>query len=167
VGVVLVLVMPDFPRQGFVRIGEGGLGENLRTVALPVLVLGLAESAQLTRVLRSDMSTTLKDDFVLASRAQGMPTRHILLKEALRPSTFSLVTVAGISFGRLLGGTVIVETIFRLPGMGTLIVESVARKEFMVLQAAVLTVAALYVLVNALVDISYLYLDPRTRHVRV
>ncbi|MBV6761776.1 ABC transporter permease [Rhodococcus opacus] len=167
VGAVLVLVMPDFPRQGFVRIGEGGLGENLRTVALPVLVLGLAESAQLTRVLRSDMSTTLKDDFVLASRAQGMPTRHILLKEALRPSTFSLVTVAGISFGRLLGGTVIVETIFRLPGMGTLIVESVARKEFMVLQAAVLTVAALYVLVNALVDISYLYLDPRTRHVRV
>ncbi|MDF3308181.1 ABC transporter permease [Rhodococcus sp. T2V] len=163
VGILLVIFLPDFPRQGFVRIGDGGLGENLRTVALPVLVLGLAESAQLTRVLRSDMVTTLNDDFVLAARAQGMPRRHILIKEALRPSTFSLVTVAGISFGRLLGGTVIVETIFRLPGMGTLIVESVSRKEFMVLQAAVLTVAALYVLVNALVDISYLYLDPRTR----
>ncbi|RYE44732.1 MAG: ABC transporter permease [Hyphomicrobiales bacterium] len=167
VGFVLAVSLPDFPRQGFARIGEDGLTENLRTIFLPVLVLGLAESAQLTRLLRSDMATTLNDDFVLASRAQGMPVRHILVKEALRPSTFSLVTVAGISFGRLLGGTVIVETIFRLPGMGTLIVESVAKKEFMVLQAAVLVVAALYVLVNALVDISYLYLDPRTRHVRV
>lgn len=167
VGFVLAAFLPDFPRQGFARIGEDGLAENLRTIFLPVLVLGLAESAQLTRLLRSDMATTLNDDFVLASRAQGMPVRHILVKEALRPSTFSLVTVAGISFGRLLGGTVIVETIFRLPGMGTLIVESVAKKEFMVLQAAVLVVAALYVLVNALVDISYLYLDPRTRHVRV
>ena len=167
VGLTLVALFPQFPRQGFVRIGDGTLVENLRTVALPVLVLGLTESAQLTRVLRSDMVTTLNEDFVLAARAQGMPRRHILVKQALRPSTFSLVTVAGISFGRLLGGTVIVETIFRLPGMGTLIVESVSKKEFMVLQAAVLTVAALYVLVNALVDLSYLYLDPRTRHVSV
>ncbi|MGU3585781.1 ABC transporter permease [Rhodococcus sp. C26F] len=167
VGLILVSLFPQFPRQGFVRIGDGTLVENLRTVALPVLVLGLTESAQLTRVLRSDMVTTLNEDFVLAARAQGMPRRHILVKQALRPSTFSLVTIAGISFGRLLGGTVIVETIFRLPGMGTLIVESVSKKEFMVLQAAVLTVAALYVLVNALVDLSYLYLDPRTRHVSV
>ncbi|MEU1520997.1 ABC transporter permease [Nocardia rhamnosiphila] len=163
-GILLALLLPDFPRQGFVRLGEGGIGENLRTVALPVLVLGLAESAQLTRVLRSDMATTLNEDFILAARAQGMPRRHILVKQALRPSTFSLVTVAGISFGRLLGGTVIVETIFRLPGMGTLIVDSVSKKEYVVLQAAVLVVAALYVLVNALVDLSYAYLDPRTRH---
>ncbi|QYB07463.1 ABC transporter permease [Rhodococcus sp. USK10] len=166
-GIALAVILPDFPRQGFARIGDTGLAENLRTVLLPVLVLGVAEGAQLTRLLRSDMATTLNDDFVLSARARGMPLRHILIKEALRPSTFSLVTVAGISFGRLLGGTVIVETIFRLPGMGTLIVDSVAKKEFMVLQAAVLVVAALYVLVNALVDISYLYLDPRTRHVRV
>ena len=164
IGVLLAVFMPDFPRQGFARIGEAGLAENLRTIALPVLVLALAEAAQLIRVLRSDMLTTLNEDYVLASRARGMPVRHILVKEALRPSTFSLVTVAGISFGRLLGGTVIVETIFRLPGMGTLIVEAVQKKEFMVLQTAVLIVAALYVLVNALVDISYLYLDPRTRH---
>jgi peptide/nickel transport system permease protein len=136
-------------------------------VFLPVLTLALAESAQLTRLLRNDMATTLGEDFVLAARAKGMPVRHILVKEALRPSSFSLITVAGISFGRLLGGTVIVETIFRLPGMGTLIVDSVTKKEFLVLQAAVLLIAALYVTVNALVDLSYLALDPRTRRARV
>ncbi|MFC5950388.1 ABC transporter permease [Pseudonocardia lutea] len=167
VGVGLVLVMPDFPRQGFARIETAGLADNLRSVFLPVLTLALAEAAQLTRVLRNDMATTLGEDFVLAARAKGMPVRHILVKEALRPSSFSLVTVAGISFGRLLGGTVVVETIFRLPGMGTLIVESVAKKEFLVLQSGVLLIATLYVVVNALVDLSYLFLDPRTRHARV
>lgn len=165
-GLLLSLALPEFPRQGFARIGTEGLGENLRRVFLPVLTLALVESAQLTRLLRNDMATTLGEDFVLAARAKGMPVRHILVKEALRPSSFSLITVAGISFGRLLGGTVIVETIFRLPGMGTLIVDSVAKKEFLVLQAAVLLIAALYVVVNALVDISYLALDPRTRHGR-
>ena len=143
-----------------------GLIENLRSIFLPVLTFALAESAQLTRLLRNDMATTLQDDFVLAARAKGMPIRHILVKEALRPSSFSLITVAGISLGRLIGGTVIVETIFRLPGMGTLIVDAVAKKEFLVLQASVLIIAGLYVLINALVDISYLYLDPRTRHAR-
>jgi peptide/nickel transport system permease protein len=166
-GVALALLLPEFPRQGFARIGTAGLGDNLRSVFLPVLTLALAESAQLTRLLRNDMATTLGEDFVLAARAKGMPVRHILVKEALRPSSFSLITVAGISFGRLLGGTVIVETIFRLPGMGTLIVESVTKKEFLVLQAAVLLVATLYVVVNALVDLSYLALDPRTRRARV
>lgn len=165
-GVLVALVLPEFPRQGFARIGTQGLGENLRSVFLPVLTLALVESAQLTRLLRNDMATTLGEDFVLAARAKGMPVRHILVKEALRPSSFSLITVAGISFGRLLGGTVIVETIFRLPGMGTLIVDSVAKKEFLLLQAAVLLIAALYVVVNALIDISYLALDPRTRHGR-
>lgn len=163
-GVLVAVALPEFPRQGFARIETRGLGENLRSVFLPVFTLALVESAQLTRLLRNDMTTTLGEDFVLAARAKGMPVRHILVKEALRPSSFSLITVAGISFGRLLGGTVIVETIFRLPGMGTLIVDSVAKKEFLVLQAAVLLIAALYVVVNALVDISYLFLDPRTRH---
>lgn len=165
--VLLVLFMPEFPRQGFAPIAREGLLENLRTVALPVLVLGLAESAQLIRLLRNDMSATLREDFVLAARAQGMPVRHILVKQALRPSTFSLITVAGISFGRLLGGTVIVETIFRLPGMGTLIVDSVNKKEFMVLQVSVLLIATLYVVINAVIDLLYVYLDPRTRHAHV
>ncbi|WP_027930159.1 ABC transporter permease [Amycolatopsis thermoflava] len=165
-GIVLVLVLPSFPRQGFARIGTAGIGDNLRSVFLPVLTLALVESAQLTRLLRNDMATTLQEDFVLAARAKGMPVRHILVKEALRPSSFSLITVAGISFGRLLGGTVIVETIFRLPGMGTLIVDAVAKKEYLVLQAAVLLIATLYVVVNALVDLAYLALDPRTRHGR-
>lgn len=165
-GGLLMFTLPSFPRQGFARIGADGLGENLVSVFLPVLTLALVESAQLTRLLRNDMATTLGEDFVLAARAKGMPVRHILVKEALRPSSFSLITVAGISFGRLLGGTVIVETIFRLPGMGTLIVDAVAKKEYLVLQAAVLLIATLYVVVNALVDLAYLALDPRTRHGR-
>jgi len=162
-GALAVAFWPELPRQGYVRISTGGLLENLRSLFLPALTLALIETAQLSQILRNDAAVTLREDFVLAARAKGMPPVHILTKEVLRPSSFSLVTVAGISFGRLLGGTVIVETLFRLPGMGTLIVQSVATKDFAVLQASILLLAVIYVVVNALVDVSYAYLDPRVR----
>jgi len=165
--VALVLVaafLPDFPRQGFSRLGSGeGIGENLRHVFLPALTLALAEAAVFTRLLRNDLAATLGDDFILFARAKGMPTNRILLTDALRPSSFSLITVAGVAFGRLIGGTLIVETIFNLPGMGTMIVRAVGSGDFRVVQAGVLVIAVFYVLINSLIDISYAYLDPRVR----
>jgi len=166
VAVVLVVAMPSFPRQGFVRISEGGLVENLRSVFLPALTLALIEGAVFTRVLRNDMIGTLQEDYILSARAKGMPTSHILMRDALRPSSFSLVTVAGVTFGRLLGGTVIVETIFRLPGMGSMLVKAIQVKDYPVVQATVLVLAILYVLINTAVDLSYAYLDPRIRRGR-
>jgi peptide/nickel transport system permease protein len=165
---VLWLAWPEFPRQGFVRLtSDEGLGTNLRHAFLPALTLALTEAAVFMRLLRSDLISTLQDDFILSARAKGMPVWRIMLSDALRPSSFSLVTVAGVALGRLIGGTVIVETIFNLPGMGTMIVEAIGAKDFRVVQAGVLVIAVFYVALNALIDISYAYLDPRIRRGRV
>lgn len=163
VGVVLAVALPVFPRQGFVRLTDGGLVENLRSAFLPALTLALIEGAVFMRVLRNDMVGTLQEDFVLAARAKGMSTPHVLVRDALRPSSFSLVTVAGVTLGRLLGGTVIVETVFRVPGMGSMLVDAIQTKDFPVVQASVMVLALLFVLVNTVVDLSYAYLDPRIR----
>jgi peptide/nickel transport system permease protein len=168
IGVWLFAVWPSLPRQGFERFtSDKGLGANLRYSFLPALTLALAELAVFARLLRSDMMTTLQEDYVLSARAKGMPVGRVLVRDALRPSSFSLMTLAGVSLGRLLGGTVIVETIFNLPGMGRLIVQDgVLVKDFTVVQGTVLVIAALYVLVNAAVDLSYFALDPRIRRGR-
>lgn len=159
--------LPEFPRQGFSRLTDSaGLIENLRTAFLPALTLALIEGAVFMRVLRDDMAVTLQEDYILAARAKGMSTGHILVRDALRPSSFSLVTIAGVTLGRLLGGTVIVETIFQLPGMGTMLIDAIQNKNFPVVQASVLILALFYVVVNTAVDLSYSLLDPRIRHDR-
>jgi peptide/nickel transport system permease protein len=167
VGALLYLLWPTFPRQGFSRwTDSAGVPANLRSIFLPALALALPEAAVFLRVLRSDMIATLREDFVLAARTKGMPTAHILFREVLRPSSFSLITVAGVSLGRLFGGAVVVEAIFRLPGMGTLIVNGVTNKDFPVVQGAVLVLAVIYVGINLVIDALYAYLDPRIRRVR-
>jgi peptide/nickel transport system permease protein len=156
-------VLPD---HLWVRPTES-LKENLRHAFLPALTIALPEAAIYARLLRTDLGTTLQDDFILAARAKGMPGRHIMLREALRPSSFSLITLAGVSVGRLIGGTIIVERLYALPGVGTLIVEAANRKDVKVVQAGVLLIAIIYVLVNALIDVMYGVLDPRIRRGRV
>lgn len=159
---------PELPRQGFVRLtSDEGIGANLRHAFLPALTLALTESAVFMRLLRSDLISTLQDDFILSAKAKGMPVWRILVSDALRPSSFSLVTVAGVALGRLIGGTVIVETIFNLPGMGTMIVDAVGSHDFRVVQAGVLVIAVFYVTLNTVIDVSYAYLDPRIRRGRV
>jgi peptide/nickel transport system permease protein len=164
-GLLAFFWWPSFPRQGFSRLtGDDGLAENLRTTFLPALTVAMSEIAVFTRLLRSDMISTLQEDYILAANAQGKPLWRILFRDALRPSSFSLMTVAGVSLGRLIGGTVIVETIFNLPGMGRLIIqEGVIVNDFPIVQGGVLVIALFYVVLNALVDISYAALDPRIR----
>jgi peptide/nickel transport system permease protein len=164
---LLFAYFPDFPRQGFVRWSDKrGKLENLRSAFLPALTLALVEIAIFMRLLRGDLISTLQEDYILSARAKGMPARRILTRDALRPSSFSLITVAGVALGRLIGGTAIVEAIFNLPGMGTLIIDSVSAKDYRVVQGAVLVVAVFYVAINAVIDISYAYLDPRIRRGR-
>lgn len=165
IGIAVFFAWPSFPRQGFSRLTDSaGLRENLRTIFLPALTVALTEVAVFARLLRSDMITTLQEDYILSSRAKGMPVRRILVRDALRPSSFSLITLAGVSLGRLIGGTVIVETIFNLPGMGRLIIQDgVIVNDFAVVQGAVLVIAVIYVVLNTLVDVSYSALDPRIR----
>lgn len=167
-GLLLIMIFANglgwFPRAQWVRLSEDPVG-NLHHALLPAIVIALMELALFTRILRNDLIVTLKEDYILAARAKGMPPWRILVTDALRPSSFSLVTLMGISLGRLVGSTVIVEYLFALPGMGSMIVTASGQGDFPLVQGAVLVIALVYVVVNAGIDLSYGYLDPRTRRV--
>jgi len=108
---------------------------------------------------------TLREDFIAAARAKGMPSWYVMFRHALRPSSFSLITVAGINLGRLIGGTVIVETLFGLPGLGQLVASSITSRDVIMVQGIVAFIAVVYVGINTLVDLSYQVVDPRVRKV--
>jgi peptide/nickel transport system permease protein len=151
------------PATGYVPFAEDPVG-NLRCFVLPALTLALGEWPVLMRVLRSDMITTLQEDYVAMARAKGLKPSRILLVHALKPSSLTLVTVTGINIGRLIGGTVIVESIFALPGIGRLLLGAIYTRDLVILQGVVLFVAFGYVLMNFIVDMLYAVLDPRIRH---
>ena len=151
------------PATGYVPFAEDPLG-NLRCFVLPALTLALGEWPVLMRVLRSDMISTLQEDYIAMARAKGLKPSRILLVHALKPSSLTLVTVTGINIGRLMGGTVIVESVFALPGIGRLLLGAIYTRDLIILQGVVLCVAAGYVLMNFIVDMLYAVLDPRIRH---
>lgn len=155
-----------FPDQLWARPTERGWATNLKHAFLPALTIALSEIAVFTRLLRADLIATLQDDFVLAAKAKGMTARHIMLREALRPSSFSLITLAGVSLGRLIAGTVIVEQLFSLPGLGRVVVDGATKSDYTLVQGGVLFIATIYVLINFLIDILYGVLDPRIRRGR-
>jgi peptide/nickel transport system permease protein len=140
-----------------------GFWANIRSFILPALSIALIEWVVLMRVLRSDMITTLQQNYILMARAKGLPPWKVLLHHALRPSSFTLVTVLGMQIGRLLGGAVIIETIFTLPGIGRLLVNAIYARDYMVVQGCILLITIGYVVINTIVDILYHILDPRIR----
>lgn len=139
---------------------------NLHHAFLPALTLALAEAPVFTRLLRSDLVTTMQEDFILAARARGISGARLVLTHALRPSSFTSITLAGVSIGRLLGGTIIVEAVFGLPGLGKVITDAARARDLPLVQGGVLVIAVIYVLINVMVELSYAWLDPRTRRVR-
>jgi peptide/nickel transport system permease protein len=151
------------PATGYVPFTEEPLG-NLRFFVLPALTLALAEWPGIMRVLRSDMIATLQEDYIALAKAKGLKPARILFVHALKPSSLTLVTVTGINIGRLLGGTLIVESIFALPGIGRLLVGAIYTRDLVILQGVVLLVASGFVIVNFIVDMLYAVLDPRIRH---
>src|SRR3954466_11922129 len=151
------------PATGYVPFGEDPPG-NLRFFVLPALTLALAEWPGIMRVLRSDMIATLQEDYIAMARAKGLKASRILFVHALKPSSLTLVTITGINIGRLIGGAVIVEQVFALPGIGRLLVGAIATRDLIILQGVVLLVAAGFVLINFIVDLLYAMLDPRIRH---
>jgi len=167
-GLILIMVAVNglgwFPRAEWVRLDDGLL-DNLRHAFLPAVTVSLMEMAMFTRVLRNDLIVTLREDFILAARARGMSPLRVMVSDSLRPSLFSLVTLLGLSLGRLIGSTVIVEYLFALPGVGSLVVKSASQGDFRMLQGVVLVIAVIYVIANAVIDLSYGYLDPRMRRV--
>jgi len=168
-GIVLIYLFSVsfdlLPATGFTPMSEG-LWDNIESMLLPSLTLGLIEWTVLMRVLRSDLLTTLKEDFILLARAKGLPPWRVLLQHALRPSSFTLITILGLNIGGLIGGAVIVEQIFALPGVGRLLLGGIFNRDLILVQGTVAFIAVGFVVINFLVDMLYAVLDPRVRHVR-
>jgi peptide/nickel transport system permease protein len=144
----------------------GGLLPGLQALALPALALALTQAAILARITRSALLEVLGEDYVRSARAAGASEARILLHHALRNALIPIVTVMGLQFANLLAGTIVVESIFQLPGLGRLLFQAVANRDLMVLRNGVLLLVALVLLLNFAVDLLYLALDPRLRRER-
>lgn len=151
------------PASNWNRISDKGLIENLRTAILPATALALTQMAIFSRLVRSDMIATLQENYILSARAKGLSDRYVLFRHALRPSSLSLATIVGINFGALLGGTVIIETLFAIPGLGFRLINAINQRDILVIQGITVFVAVAYVVINTLVDLFYTVLDPRIR----
>ncbi len=153
------------PVSGYVKPSED-LVEHVRRMILPTVALAVGQVAVYMRLLRSDMIATLQEDFITMAKSKGVSPRRVLWRHALRPSSLTLLTVAGLNVGTLIGGAVIIEVIFSMPGVGTLLFEAIQARQYIALQSLVALIAVGYVLVNFLVDVLYAVLDPRIRHAR-
>lgn len=140
-----------------------GIWESFRSMILPALSFALAEWTVLMRTLRSEMIGVLQEDYIAMARAKGMSDTRILVVHALRPSSFALITLLGLAVGNLIGGSIIIESIFGIPGVGRLLINAIFSRDFMIIQGCVTFIALVYVLVNFAVDLGYAYLDPRVR----
>lgn len=151
-----------FSTTGFTRFTEDPL-MNLKSLLLPAIALGLEQVAVYARVLRSDLIATFDQDFIWSARAKGNSTTRIVVRHAFRPSSIGLLTITGVSVGRMIGGTVLVESIFALPGLGRFTIDAISNRDFMALQGAVVVLTVGFVLVNFAVDILHTVIDPRIR----
>jgi len=166
-GLLMILVFGVWlrwlPVAGYVPL-EAGVWSNLRSLVMPSLALGLVQSALIARITRSSMLDVLREQFVLTGRAKGLAENVVVYKHALKNAIIPTLTVIGITFALLIGGAVVIETVFNIPGLGRLIISAVLRRDYPVLQGVVLLIAVTYTAVNLLVDLAYLVVDPRVRY---
>lgn len=153
------------PASGYVPFSEDPIG-NLKVMILPMLATGIRESAVLMRMLRSSLLEVLNSDYVRTARAKGLQGQIVIWRHALRNALIPVLTSSGLLIAGLLGGLVITETIFNIPGFGSLVVEAVFRRDFITVQGAVLVYALLVVGVNLIVDMLYAIVDPRIKLAR-
>jgi peptide/nickel transport system permease protein len=151
------------PVQGYSPIDQG-FGPWIERLILPSIALGLAYVALIARITRTSMLEVLAEDYIRTANAKGVATRSVLLKHALKNAGVPIVTVIGIGVALLIGGVVITETVFNIPGVGRLVVDAISKRDYPIIQGVILIFSGVYVLVNLLVDMSYTLLDPRIRY---
>jgi peptide/nickel transport system permease protein len=165
-GIMMILALttfaPDLQMLGYVPFREDPLG-NLARLVLPAIALALPIIANLSRLMRSAMLDALQQDYIRTARAKGVPERTVLFRHALRNALIPFVTSAGILTGYLLGGAIVVEQVFAIPGLGRLILGAIAERNYPLVQATILVITLTFVLVNFLVDLLYAAIDPRIR----
>jgi peptide/nickel transport system permease protein len=150
------------PASNWNRLSDGVV-DNLKTAIMPAAALAMTQMAIFSRLVRADMLATLQENYILAARSKGLSDRFILMRHALRPSSLSLMTIIGINFGALLGGTVVIETLFAVPGLGFRLINAINQRDILVIQGITVFVAVVYVVINTIVDLLYAVIDPRIR----
>jgi peptide/nickel transport system permease protein len=169
-GLFLVLIFAVglrwLPSGGYRDPGIG-FGLFLQFLILPAIALAAMQAALIARMSRSSMLDVLATNYVKTAKAKGVGERLLVYKHALKNASIPILTVVGQSFGALMTGAVVIETVFNIPGMGQLVINSIQRRDFVVIQGVVLTIALMYVLINLVVDLLYGVLDPRIRKERV
>lgn len=165
-GLILMLIvgvqLEWLPVAGYIPLANG-LSEHLKTLILPAISLGAIQAALITRMTRSSMLDVLNLNYIKTARSKGIKEFRLLLKHAFRNAFLPVLTVIGQTFGTLVTGAVVVETIFNIPGLGQLIINSIVRRDYVVIQGVVLIVTALYVAINLIIDLLYGVVDPRVR----
>jgi peptide/nickel transport system permease protein len=151
------------PVQGYSPIDQG-FGPWIERLILPSIALGLAYVALIARITRTSMLDVLAEDYIRTARAKGVATQSMLLKHALKNAGVPIITVIGIGVALLIGGVVITETVFNIPGVGRLVVDAISKRDYPIIQGVILIFSGVYVLVNLMVDMSYTLLDPRIRY---
>jgi peptide/nickel transport system permease protein len=166
-GLVMILVFGVWlgwlPVSGYVPLDEG-VWLNVRSLLMPAVSLGLVQSALVARITRSSMLDVLREQYILSGRAKGLSERAVIYKHALKNAIIPTLTVIGITVALLIGGAVVIETVFNIPGVGRLIISAVLRRDYPVVQGVVLLIAVTYTVINLLVDLAYLVIDPRIRY---
>ena len=166
-GLLVVLVLSRgfgwLPPLGYEDLWDNPW-KNLQQMFLPALALGFYDMAFIARVTRSSMMEIIREDYMRTARAKGLGERIVLVRHGLKNAVLPILTISGWQFGRLFGGTVIIESIFKVPGIGTLLIETVFQRDFPTIQAIIIVVAVSIVIINLLVDLLYGLLDPRIRY---
>jgi peptide/nickel transport system permease protein len=160
---LLSLKLGWLPVQGYKRL-SGGVGPWLYHLLLPAITLSLIYIALIARVTRASVLETLGEDYIRTARAKGLPERIVLKRHALANAAVPIATVIGIGIALLIGGVVVTESVYAIPGLGRLTVDAVLARDFPTVQGVILLFSFVYVLVNLLVDLSYVYFDPRIRY---
>jgi peptide/nickel transport system permease protein len=151
------------PVQGYTPMSEG-LDGWARNLVLPSIALGLAYIALIARITRASMLDVLSEDYIRTAKAKGVANQSMLLKHALKNAGVPIVTVIGIGVALLISGVVITETVFNIPGIGRLVVDAIAKRDYPIIQGVILIFSGVYVLVNLVVDLTYTVIDPRIRY---
>jgi len=167
-GLMLMLAfavkVPLFPTSGFSSVFKTGNLANFRYLVLPSLTLGFVNSALVARLTRSSMLEVLQEDYVRVARSKGVRESRVILKHALRNAAIPIVTVFSFTFAGLMSSAVVTESVFALPGVGRLVVESVLRRDYPTIQGLMILIAFLYLIINLITDITYAFIDPRIRY---
>ncbi len=160
---VFAIELKWFPVQGYVPLEKGFL-PFLRSITLPSLALALLYTALIARITRASVLEVLTEDYIRTARAKGLASTVVLLRHALKNAAVPIVTIIGIGIALLIGGVVVTESVFNIPGLGRLTVDSILRRDYPIIQGIILLFAGIYVLINLVVDIAYTFLDPRIRY---